>query len=86
MCPRGRGQVDYSLLRLGTPFAVPALHCSSLFFLAFVGFILIYLLLLIRDLDNPFSCCKKESLTEEVSLYPIEYVRTRIEAAAKDLR
>lgn len=58
---------------------------ESLFFLSFVSFILIYLLLLIRDLDNPFSYYEKESLTEEVSLYPIEYVKNRLETAAKNL-
>ena len=59
-------------------------YYESIFFLAFVSFILIYLLFLIRDLDNPFSYYEKESLTEEVSLYPIENVKTRLTAAARE--
>jgi hypothetical protein len=54
-------------------------YYESIFFLAFVSFILIYLLFLIRDLDNPFSYYEKGSATEEVSLYPIEYLKSRLE-------
>jgi predicted membrane chloride channel (bestrophin family) len=73
------------LLVLGFLFVKIEPYYESLFFLSFVSFILIYLLFLIRDLDNPFSYYEKESLTEEVSLYPIEYVKNRLESTAKTL-
>jgi len=56
---------------------------ESIFFIGFVSFILIYMLLLIKDLDNPFSHFDDTSLTQAVSLKPIvdlEYRLTELKA------
>ncbi len=52
---------------------------ESLFFVLFVGFILFYMLFLLRDLDNPFSYYEKDSV-EKVSLRPIDDLKARLEA------
>lgn len=44
---------------------------EGLFFSAFVSLILIYMILFIKDLDNPFGYAQDEILTEEVSLKPL---------------
>jgi predicted membrane chloride channel (bestrophin family) len=51
---------------------------ESVFFVAFVSFILIYMVNLIKDLDNPFGYYEKEMLSEEVSLKPIIDLLARI--------
>jgi hypothetical protein len=51
---------------------------ESIFFVAFVTFILIYMILLIRDLDNPFGYYEKESFADEVSLKPLLDLEKRI--------
>lgn len=73
------------LLITGFVFVKIIPYYESIFFLAFVSFILIYLLFLIRDLDNPFSYYEKESLAEEVSLYPLEYLKSRLQDRIKTL-
>lgn len=46
-------------------------YYESIFFVTFVSFIMIYMVLLIKDLDNPFGYYNKENLAEEVSLKPV---------------
>jgi hypothetical protein len=53
-------------------------YYESIFFVAFVSFILIYMILLIRDLDNPFGYYEKESFADEVSLKPLLDLEKRI--------
>lgn len=53
---------------------------ESAFFVAFVSFMLIYMVLLIKDLDNPFGYYEEEDLSEEVSLKPLEDFRARLAA------
>lgn len=78
-------EIITGLLVVGFLFVRIDPYYESIFFLAFVSFILIYLLFLIRDLENPFSYYEKESLTEEVSLYPIEYLKSRLEKEINSL-
>lgn len=78
-------EIITGLLVIGFLFVRIDPYYESIFFLAFVSFILIYLLFLIRDLENPFSYYEKESLTEEVSLYPIEYLKSRLDKKISDL-
>lgn len=59
-------------------------YFESLFFVVFVTFILVYMQLLIRDLDNPFDYCSKDS-AQEVSLQPLENLKLRLEARSKEL-
>lgn len=50
---------------------------ESLFFVGVISFLMMFLLLLIRDLDDPFAFDKNSS-AENVSLYPIERLRQQI--------
>lgn len=50
---------------------------ESLFFVGVISFLMIFLLLLIRDLDDPFAFDKNSS-AENVSLYPVERLRQQI--------
>ncbi len=52
---------------------------ESLFFVGVISFLMIFLILLINDLDDPFAYNKKYS-AENVSLYPIKRVLTEIES------
>jgi hypothetical protein len=51
---------------------------ESLFFVGVISFLMIFLILLIHDLDDPFAYNKKYS-AENVSLYPIDRISTEIE-------
>jgi hypothetical protein len=53
-------------------------YYESIFFVAFVTFILLYMVLLIRDLDNPFGYYEKENFADEVSLKPLLDLEKRI--------
>ena len=44
---------------------------ESLFFIGLITYLLIFLLRLIRDLDNPFGYDEKNSI-EDVSIHPLE--------------
>lgn len=50
---------------------------ESLFFVGVIAFLMIFLLLMIRDLDDPFAFGKQSS-AENVSLYPLERLREQI--------
>jgi hypothetical protein len=52
---------------------------EKMFFVSFVSFIMIYMILFIKDLDNPFSYYEEDSLVEEVSLKPLIDSKGRIE-------
>lgn len=51
---------------------------ESVFFVAFVSFVLIYMVNLIKELDNPFSYYEKGNLTEKISLRPLLNLQSRI--------
>lgn len=60
-------------------------YYESVFFIAFVSFVLIYMVLLIKDLDNPFSYYETGNLTENISLKPLLDLQERLkEASPKD--
>ena len=54
---------------------------ESLFFVGVISYLMIYLLMLIRDLDNPFGYYERYS-GEDVPLKPLEDVATRLERIA----
>jgi hypothetical protein len=66
------------ILCIGLIFTKIDPYYESIFFVAFVSFILIYMVLLIGDLDNPFGYYEKESLADEVSLKPLFDLEKRI--------
>jgi hypothetical protein len=66
------------ILCIGLIFTKIDPYYESIFFVAFVSFILIYMILLIRDLDNPFSYYEKKKYADEVSLKPLFDLEKRI--------
>jgi hypothetical protein len=66
------------ILCVGLVFTKIDPYYESIFFVAFVSFILIYMVLLIRDLDNPFAYYEKENFADEVSLKPLFDLEKRI--------
>jgi hypothetical protein len=58
---------------------------ESLFFVGLITFFLIYMLALIKDLDNPFEYGAGGSDADEVSLLPIDEVRTRLHKRMEEL-
>jgi len=56
---------------------------ESLFFVGVISFLMIFLILLIHDLDNPFAYNKKLS-AENVSLYPIKRILAEIETLNRE--
>lgn len=56
---------------------------ESLFFVGVISFLMIFLILLIHDLDDPFAYNKKYS-AENVSLYPITRIQSEIEKLNKE--
>lgn len=56
---------------------------ESLFFVSLISYFIIFLLMLIRDLDNPFGYYEKSS-GEDVSLKPLEYAIEMITRIAND--
>jgi hypothetical protein len=59
------------LLCLGLIFAKIEPFYESLFFVSVISYLMIFLLMLIRDLDNPFGYYDRSS-GEDVSLKPLE--------------
>lgn len=53
-------------------------YYESIFFVMFVCFVQIYMVMLIRDLDNPFDYYSGEDVIEHVSLKPIYDVQRRV--------
>lgn len=71
-------EIITGLLCFGLIFTKIDPYYESLFFVAFVSFILIYMVMLIKDLDNPFGYYKEENLSEDVPLKPIHDVIERL--------
>jgi hypothetical protein len=67
-----------ALMCLGLIFSKIDPFYESLFFVGVIAFLMIFLILLIHDLDDPFAYNKKYS-AENVSLYPIQRVLADIE-------
>ena len=74
------------ILVLGLIFIKMDPFYESIFFVSFVSFIMIYMIYFIKDLDNPFGYCDKDSLVEEVSLKPILDSQKRLESYNEDLK
>ena len=58
---------------------------ESLFCAIFVAFIFIYMLLLIRDLDDPFAYYDRKHSVEEISLHSLEDLSERLAHRRKQL-
>jgi hypothetical protein len=55
---------------------------ESLFFTGVISYLMIYLLMLIRDLDNPFGYYERTS-GEDVSLKPVQDTAARLALVAE---
>jgi hypothetical protein len=53
-------------------------YYESVFFVAFVSFVLIYMVLLIKEIDNPFSHYEKDKLAANISLKPLQDLQKRL--------
>jgi len=58
---------------------------ESLFCTVFVSFVFIYMLFLIRDLDDPFAYYDKKHSVEEISLHALEDLSERLETRRKGI-
>jgi predicted membrane chloride channel (bestrophin family) len=56
---------------------------ESLFFVSIISYLMIFLLLLIRDLDNPFGFYERNS-SADVSLKPLQDTALRLEAISSE--
>jgi hypothetical protein len=72
-----------SLMCFGLVFSKIDPFYESLFFVGVISYLMIFLILLIHDLDNPFAYNEKYS-AENVSLYPIQRVLSEIETLNKE--
>jgi hypothetical protein len=68
-----------ALMSFGLIFSKIDPFYESLFFVGVISFLMIFLIFLINDLDDPFAYSKKYS-AENVSLYPIYRVLSEIES------
>lgn len=59
---------------------------ENIFFVIFVSFILIYMVLLIKDLDNPFGYYEDDNLSQEVSLKPLSDLQVRVKKLESKLK
>ena len=57
---------------------------ENMFFTVFVAFIFVYMLLLIRDLDDPFAYYDKKHSVEEISLLSLEDLHSRLKSRLKE--
>ena len=67
-----------TILCLGLIFTKMDPYYESVFFVAFVSFVLIYMVLLIKELDNPFSHYEEKTLTDNISLKPLYDLQRRL--------
>jgi hypothetical protein len=67
-----------TILCIGLIFTKIDPYYESIFFVAFVSFIMVYMVLLIKSLDNPFSYYDDENLTEDISLKPLYALQQRL--------
>jgi hypothetical protein len=72
-----------ALMSFGLVFSKIDPFYESLFFVGVISFLMIFLILLIHDLDDPFAYNKKYS-AENVSLYPIKRILSEIATLNKE--
>ncbi len=72
------------VLCIGLLFTKIEPYYESLFFVGFVSFILIYMVFLIKSLDNPFSYYEKKVWVDGVSLKPLHDLEARLKALDKE--
>jgi hypothetical protein len=68
------------ILVLGMIFININPYYENLFLISFVSFFLVYMLLFLKDLDDPFEYSVKQDVSDEVSLKPLEDSLKRVQA------
>jgi hypothetical protein len=71
-------EIISAILCIGLIFTRIDPYYEGIFFMAFVSFVLIYMVLLIKDLDNPFGYYEAANYADEVSLKPLFDLEKRI--------
>lgn len=59
---------------------------ESIFFVGIATFLMLYMIALIKDLDNPFDINEEEKQAAHVSLHPLTDLETRLKAKVKLLK
>jgi hypothetical protein len=54
-------------------------YWESVFFITLVSFVLLYMIFLIKDLDNPFDYTSNYEESNEVSLKPLHDIKSSLE-------
>lgn len=73
-------EIMSAIVCIGLVFTKIEPYYESIFFITLVSFTLIYMVMLINDLDNPFNYYSRGGLTENVSLKPLEDLEKRLSA------
>lgn len=71
-------EIMSTVLCVGLIFTKIEPYYESMFFVAFVSFILIYMVFLIKSLDNPFSHYERKIWVDNVSLKPLRDLAERL--------
>jgi hypothetical protein len=79
-------EIISAIMCIGLIFTKIDPYYESIFFVAFVSFILIYMVMLIRDLDNPFAYYEEDNYADEVSLKPLFDLEKRIPHDLENLK
>lgn len=86
-------QAAYAVAEVFTLIMIVTLVCVSftvpetgLWLTGLTAFLLVYMTVLIHDLDNPFSYSSSEKDLDEVSLRPLEVIKKKIAASLKSTK
>jgi len=71
-------EITTFVLCLGLIFTKLDPFFESIFFVTFISFILIYMVLLIKELDNPFGYYEKRNYADEISLHQLYDLEKRL--------
>ena len=82
----------YAIAELASGFLIAGLLfvqidklAESLFFVCLIAFLLIYMIMLIKDLDDPFDYRPEEAGGGEVSLHALDHLREELAASAAQM-
>jgi len=79
-------EITTTLLIVGFIMSKISPFIDSVFFVGIATFLMIYMNVLIRDLDNPFDYYEGESEAAHVSLHPIRELEERLNDRIKELK
>lgn len=71
-------EIITAMIIMGMVFLKMAPFYQNMFFTLFISFVFIYMLFLIRDLDDPFAYYDQKHSVEEISLHSLEDLEERL--------